>query len=130
MLDVVVLPCVPVTAIVGLQPRELAEQVGAVQLARRARARRARGCRAGSRSSTTTSAPSGTLAASWPIAGSMPAARSGAAYGEPAARSEPVTLAPSARATSARPLIPAPPMPDEVQRRPPQGVAVLIGRGT
>ena len=39
MLDVVVLPCVPVTAIVGLQARELAEQVGAVQLALRATAR-------------------------------------------------------------------------------------------
>ena len=34
MLDVVVLPCVPETAIVGLQARELAEQIGAVQLAR------------------------------------------------------------------------------------------------
>ena len=39
MLDVVVLPWVPVTAIVGAQPGELAEQLGAVQLAlRRARA--------------------------------------------------------------------------------------------
>ena len=34
MLEVVVLPWVPETAIVGLQPRELAEQVGAVQLGR------------------------------------------------------------------------------------------------
>ena len=37
------------------------------------------------------------------------------------ARSEPVTCAPSARATSARPLIPAPPIADEVQ--PPAGPA-------
>ena len=39
MLDVVVLPCVPVTAIVGRSRGQLAEQVGAVQLALAALAR-------------------------------------------------------------------------------------------
>ena len=69
---------------------------------------------------TTTSAPAGTLAASWPAAARC--RRAGARYGEPAARSEPVTSAPSARATSARPLIPAPPMPTKCSRRPAQGL--------
>ena len=36
-------------------------------------------------------------------------------------RSEPVTVAPRARATSARPLIPAPPMPTKCSRRPAHG---------
>ena len=77
MLDVVVLPCVPVTAIVGFSARELAEQVGAVQLAARRVPRS--GLSGGIALETTTSAPAGTLAAAWPTAGSIPAARSGAA---------------------------------------------------
>ena len=45
---------------------------------------------------------------------------------EPAARSEPVTVAPRACATSARPLMPAPPIPTKCSARPRQG-SVLIG---
>jgi len=56
---------------------------------------------------TTTSESALTLAASCPIAGRIPRSRSRFAYGE-SARSEPVTSAPSARATIARPLMPAP----------------------
>ena len=65
---------------------------------------------------TTSSAPSGTLAASWPMAGSIPAARRRAVY-EDSERSEPVTAAPSWAQTSASPLMPAPPMPTKCRRR-------------
>ena len=58
MLDVVVLPCVPVTAIVGLHARQLAEQVGAVELA--LAATRRSGFSGGMALETTTSAPGGT----------------------------------------------------------------------
>src|SRR4051794_13705351 len=50
------------------------------------------------------------------MTGSRPVA---ARYGE-GARSEPVTVAPSARATTARPLIPAPPTPTKCSLRPDQ----------
>src|SRR3954451_795893 len=59
----------------------------------------------------------------------MPAAFSVLAYGEPAARSEPVTLAPSARATTARPLIPAPPIPTKCSLRPDQGWSIPVTLG-
>ena len=68
------------------QPGELAEQVRAVQLARRARGRARSGLSGGIALETTTSAPAGTLAAAWPTAGSIPAARSGAAVRRAGAR--------------------------------------------
>src|SRR3954447_6243802 len=73
-----------------------------------------------------TSAPAGTFAAAWPMTGSRPVA---ARYGE-GARSEPVTVAPSARATTARPLIPAPPIPTKCSLRPDQAPMwpVTLGR--
>src|SRR4051812_16380325 len=69
-----------------------------------------------------TSAPAGTFAAAWPMTGSRPVA---ARYGE-GARSEPVTVAPSARATTDRPLIPAPPIPTKCSLRPDQGPAMAV----
>src|SRR5215218_4812021 len=126
MLDVVVLPWVPVTAIVGRR------RVSSPSRSARWSSRRPRS-RAAARSAfsggialeTTSSAPSGTFAAAWPMAGSIPAACSSPAYGEPAARSEPVTLAPSAYATSASPLIPAPPMPTKCSLRPAHSVLTV-----
>src|SRR5215210_8053331 len=59
----------------------------------------------------------------------MPASRSRAAKEEPAERSEPVTAAPSARATTARPLIPAPPIPTKCSLRPDQGCSMLVTLG-
>ena len=78
MLDVVVLPWVPVTAIVG-RSRVSSPSSSARCSSRRPRSRAAArsGLSGGIAVETTTSAPSGTLAASWPIDGSMPAARSG-----------------------------------------------------
>src|SRR5947207_15716154 len=76
---------------------------------------------------TTTSAPAGTFAASWPTTGSIPASRRRAVYDD-SLRSEPVTSAPSARATSASPLMPAPPMPTKCRRRPAHGDALLMPR--
>ena len=72
---------------------------------------------AGSHGKTTTSAPSGTWLASWPMDGSMPDARNRSVY-EDSARSEPVTSAPRSRQTSASPLIPAPPIAMKWRRRP------------
>src|SRR5689334_10020472 len=117
MLAVVVLPCVPVTASVGF--RRVSSPSRSARCSSRAVPRS--GLSGGIADEYTTSAPAGTFAASWPTTGSMPAASSGPAYGEPAARSEPVTLAPSPCATSASPLIPAPPMPTKCSRRPAQG---------
>src|SRR5262249_13598095 len=74
---------------------------------------------------TTSSAPSGTLAASWPSATVIPAARR---YGESGARSDPLTSAPNQRAPRERPLRPAPPMPTKGSRRPAHGVALLTPR--
>ena len=76
MLDVVVLPCVPVTAIVGR--RRVSSPSSSARCSSRspARAPRARGSPAGSRDETTSSAPAGTFAAAWPAIGAMPAARS------------------------------------------------------
>ena len=119
MLDVVVLPCVPVTAIVGR--RRVSSPSSAARCSSRwprSRATTRSGLSGGIAVETTSSAPAGTFAASWPAAGSMPSARSRAAYGEPVARSDPVTVAPSACATSASPLIPAPPMPTKCSLRP------------
>src|SRR6187200_3298122 len=59
----------------------------------------------------------------------MPAACNVAAYGEPAARSEPVTLAPSAWATTASPLMPAPPIPTKCSLRPDQGCSIAVTLG-
>src|ERR671914_331230 len=58
------------------------------------------------------------------MAGTMPAARRRSQKWE-SARSDPDTSAPSVRATSARPLIPAPPMPMKWMRRVPQGAEVI-----
>ena len=83
MLDVVVLPCVPVTAIVGFS-RVSSPSRSARCSSRwpRSRATRARGCRAGSRSRRRPRRPSGTLAASWPAARLDARARAArAAYG-------------------------------------------------
>ncbi len=126
MLDVVVLPCVPVTAIVG-RSRVISPSRSARCSSRSPRSRAATrsGFSGGIALETTTSAPSGTFAASCPSLTLIPASRR---YGESAARSEPLTSAPSARATSARPLIPAPPMPTKCRRRPAHGVAVLTPR--
>ena len=60
----------------ALEPRDLAEQVAAVEHAGRVARAASSGLSSGIAVETTTSAPAGTLAASWPIAGSMPAARS------------------------------------------------------
>ena len=129
MLEVVVLPCVPVTAIVGLQPRQLAEQLGAVQLALAALARVARsGFSGGIALETTTSAPSGTLAASWPAAGSTPSARSGARYGEPGARSEPGDLGAERARDQREAAHPGAADADEVQPAAAPGVLVAHGR--
>ena len=109
-----------------LQAGELAEQVGAVQLAARA----ALGVgRPRSRWSRRPRRPR----ARWPRRGRR-AARSRPrfsvpAYGEPAARSDPVTLAPSACATTARPLIPAPPIPTKCSLRPDQGWSIPVTLG-
>ena len=122
MLDVVVLPCVPVTAIVG-RSRVSSPSSSARCNSRspRSRALTRSGLSTGMAEEITTSAPSGTLAASCPIAGTMPASRRRATYDDPALRSEPVTDAPRACATRARPLIPAPPIPTKCSRRPAHG---------
>ena len=74
---VVVFPCVPLTAIVALHPRQLTEEVAAMQHGRAGLAGRASsGLSSGIAVDTTTSAPSGTFEASCPMTGSMPAARS------------------------------------------------------
>src|SRR5437870_2278214 len=73
---------------------------------------------------TTTSAPAGTLPASCPITGSIPAARSSSQYAD-SERSDPVTDAPSACATRARPLIPAPPIPTKWSSRPAHSATVM-----
>src|SRR3954453_23769270 len=56
--------------------------------------------------------------------GSMPSARRRLQYGE-SARSEPVTSAPSARATRARPLMPAPPTPTKWILRPARASSLI-----
>ena len=124
MLEVVVLPCVPVTAIVG-RSRVISPSRSARWSSRSPRSRAAArsGFSGGIALEKTTSAPSGTFSAACGTALSPVRAR----YGESGARSEPVTSAPSARATIARPLMPAPPMPTKCSRRPLQGGS-LIGR--
>ena len=80
---VVVLPWVPPTAIVRFM-RATARRAGRRGGARGAPAARAAassGLSSGIAVETTTSAPAGRFAASWPIAGSMPAARSARAVG-------------------------------------------------
>ena len=126
MLDVVVLPWVPETAIVGLS-RVSSPSRSARCISGRAALRVGR---AGSRSSRRPRRPRGR----WRRRGrsaarSRPRAAS-AAYGEPAARSEPVTSAPSAWATAASPLMPAPPIPTKCSLRPDQGwsIPVTLGR--
>ena len=100
-----------------LEPRELAEQVGAVQL--RARRWCAPGCPAGSRSSRRLRA-GGTFPAAWPCSSSR------SASGE---RVDPVTSAPRMRATFASPLIPTPPMPTKWSLRPDQGWSTPVSLG-
>ena len=116
MLDVVVFPCVPVTAIVG-RSRVISPSRSARWSSLPATPRS--GLSGAIALERTTSAPSGTLAASCPAATGTSSARR---YGESGARSEPVTSAPSSRATRARPLIPAPPMPTKCSRRPCHGL--------
>ena len=73
---VVVLPCVPLTAIVRLSADS--SPSSSPRWSTRAPAARpatSSGLSGGIAVDSTSSAPAGTLAASWPIAGSMPAAR-------------------------------------------------------
>jgi hypothetical protein len=108
---VVVFPCVPPTAIVLFIRDSSARRSPRWRtVACAALAASSSGLSSGMALETTTSAPAGTFAASWPVAGSIPAARSRSEYGD-SAWSDPVTVAPSSFATSASPLIPAPPMP-------------------
>ena len=79
MLDVVVFPCVPVTAIVGRRRvSSPSRSARCSSRSPRSRAAARSGFSGGIALETTTSAPSGTFAAAWPTAGSIPAARSGA----------------------------------------------------
>src|SRR5215218_8133155 len=90
MLAVVVLPCVPVTAMVGRRRvSSPSRSARCSSRSPRSRAAARSGFSGGIADDTTSSAPAGTLAASW--------------------------------ATSARPLIPAPPMPTKCSLRPAQG---------
>ena len=80
MLDVVVLPWVPETAIVGR--RRVSSPSSSARCSSRwprSRAIARSGFSGGIAVETTTSASGGTLAASWPSCGSIPAARSRAA---------------------------------------------------
>src|SRR4051795_8031163 len=105
---VVVLPWVPETAIVGFSrvssPSRSARCISG-------------GLRSGLSGAIallyTTSAPSGTFAASWPFK----------------ARSDPVTSAPRMRATLASPLIPAPRMPTKCSLRPDHGWSMPVTLG-
>ena len=127
MLEVVVLPCVPVTAIVGRRRVSSPSRSARCSSAPRSRAARS-GLSAGIALETTTSAPAGTLAAAWPTARLDPGGAG--AWRRTASRARgpsPVTLAPSAWATSARPLIPAPPIPTKCSRRPVHGIAHAPG---
>ena len=73
---VVVFPCVPLTAIVRFIRDSSREKVAAMQRTRRSRAAASSGLSSGIAVETTTSAPSGTFAASCPMTGSIPASRS------------------------------------------------------
>ena len=76
MPQVVVLPCVPATAIARFSEATWPSSVPRWITSRPAsRAAASSGLSAGMAVETTSSAPSGTLAASWPMAGSIPAAR-------------------------------------------------------
>ena len=99
----------------ALERGDLGQQVGAVQLAA-ARPPGARGCRAGPRSSRRPRRRRGR----WRRRARSPArsrARAGARCSSTRRGQSRVTWAPRARATSARPLIPAPPMPTKCSRR-------------
>ena len=129
MLDVVVLPCVPVTAIVGRRRVSSPSSSRAVQLAQAALA--------GGGALRVVGRDRGgddELGAGGDVGGGVPGGRldpGGAQrppYGEPRRAVGAGDLAPSARATSARPLMPAPPMPTKCSRRPAQGLRVSITR--
>ena len=79
MLEVVVLPCVPVTAIVG-RSRVISPSSSARWSSRSPRSRPAArsGLPGGIAEETTSSASAGTLSAACPATGSIPAARSDA----------------------------------------------------
>ena len=108
---VVVFPCVPATATHRLRRATSARRSPRWStVAPASSAAASSGLSAEIAVETTTSAPSGAPPARWPITGWIRAPRSRSMYDD-SARSEPVTVAPSACATSARPLIPAPPIP-------------------
>src|SRR5438046_1121792 len=110
---VVVLPCAPATTIDGRS-----ETSSASSSPRRRTSRPATSGLSGPIAlETITSAPSGTLPASWPIATGIPAASSRSTYDD-RARSEPPTSAPHSFATNASALIPAPPIPTNQKRLP------------
>src|SRR3954454_7322864 len=105
---VVVLPWVPETAMVGFS-RVSSPSRSARCISGGLRS----GLSGGIALMYTTSAPSGTLAASWPFK----------------ARSDPVTSAPRMRATLASPLIPAPRIPTKCSLRPDHGWSTPVTLG-
>ena len=109
-----------------LQARDLAEQVGAVQLRRAALGV----ARPGSRTSRRPRRPRARSRRRGRCAGSMPAARSVARVGRAGGAVGAGDDAPSACATTARPLIPAPPIPTKCSFLPDQGwsIPVTLGR--
>ena len=110
-----------------LQPGQLAEQLGAVQLALAALAGdRALGVLGRDRAGDHDLGALGHVGGVVARRPARPRARAAArGSSEPPVRSEPVTVAPSERATSARPLMPAPPIPTKCSARPLQGWVVL-----
>ena len=118
MLVVVVLPWVPVTAIAACRRVSSPSRSPRCSSAARARGRPARGSRRDRGRVDDLGAPAGTFAAAWPTSGSIPAARrrsSVRATRRGRSRSPPRR---ARAATSARPLIPAPPIPTKCSRRP------------
>src|SRR5215208_1695333 len=124
---VVVLPCAPLTAIVRFMRDSSPSRSARCRIAApAARAAASSGLSSGIAVETTTSAPTDRLAASWPTAASIPAVRRRSITGE-STLSEPDTRAPSKWATSARPLIPAPPIPTKCRLRPANGASPISG---
>src|ERR1051325_450603 len=124
---VVVLPCAPATTM-----ERRAATNSASSSPRRLTSRPASSGLSGAIAlDTITSAPSGTFAASWPIATGIPASSSRSTYDD-GARSEPPTSAPHACATRASALMHAPPIPTNQNRLPSsksdQLLSDLLGR--